>query len=151
MHFIRQCFGGQAYSVFAAMVVNNTACCFRCGFKWNFHEAAQVQVRNVWNIRVQVLLVKKHSPLLQTINCACFFKSAFQHVVLGSQFLPIGIIPPRRISHINEQSEARYIPVTKRSSSNLMSVLYNILSSLSRSSHECSLFKTRTQFFTVLQ
>ena len=61
-------------------------------------------------------------------------------------------------SHINEQSEARYIPVTKRSSNqfsnciffyyrSLMSVLYNILSLLSRSSHKCSLFKTRTLFF----
>ena len=33
LHFIRQCFGEQAASVFAAMVVNNTAYCFRCGFK----------------------------------------------------------------------------------------------------------------------
>ena len=50
LYFIRQCFGEQAASVFAAMVVNNTAYCFRCGFKWNFQEPAQGQVQNVWNI-----------------------------------------------------------------------------------------------------
>ena len=40
LHFIRQCFGKHAASVFAAMVVNNTA---YCGLKWNLHEAASAE------------------------------------------------------------------------------------------------------------
>ena len=56
--------GEQTVSVFEAMVVNNTAYCLRCDFNWNFYEAAQGQVQNVWNIRVQVLFVEKHSPLV---------------------------------------------------------------------------------------
>ena len=41
------------------LINNNTAYCLHCGFKWNLNEAAQGQVQNVWNIRVQVLFVEK--------------------------------------------------------------------------------------------
>ena len=110
---------------------------------------AKAQVQNVWNIRVQVLFVEKHRPLLQTIYCTCILKSVFKRAVLGFQFHQIGIIPPRQISHINQQSEFYNLKI-------LIDIIVNqfdvsiLKSSLKRSS-VANLKRAWTQFLTVLQ
>ena len=68
LHFIRQCFGKLTASVDSAVVSS--------GIFMKQHRA-KAQVQNVWNIRVQVLFVEKHRPLLQTIYCTCILKSVF--------------------------------------------------------------------------